>query len=136
MQAFPAVYNWMTYPLNVLLEKIWEEGRSTGAGTNAKMVELCSIAERALNFLHTGNTAVLLTRLMNPLWTSQGLLVDGWPCFNKNLVQFSNETAIEWRIRQWPFDRTSRKPISAAYAGQRFYFSAEHAKVRTHESCL
>jgi len=126
----------MTYPLNVLLEKIWEDGRFTGSRTNVKMVELCSIAERALSFLHTGNTAVLLTRLMNPLWTSQGLLVDGWPCFNENLVHFSNVTATEWRVRQWPFDNATRQPISAAYAGQGFHFGTEHAKVRTHESCL
>ena len=120
----------MTYPLTVLLEDIWKEGILKDGGPSVKTVELCAVVERALNFMHTGNAAVLLTRLMNPLWTSQGLLTDGWPSFNPNLVRFSDGQQAKLRIKQWPFDKKTRKPISAAFAGQKFYHSAEHAAVR------
>jgi len=136
LQAFPAVYNWMTYPLTVLLKEIWNEGLSTVGGPSVKIVELCSVVERALSFMHTGNTAVLLTRLMSPLWTSQGLLKDGWPCFNRELVRFGGPLRIEWKIKQWPFDKQTRKPISSAYAGQKFYHAKDHAGVRIYELCL
>lgn len=119
----------MTYPLTVLLEAIWEGGHSKDNPPNVTSVELCSVVERALNFMHTGNTAVLLPRLMSPLWTSQGLLKDGWPCFNRRLVHFGDNKAIEWRFKQWPFDQKMRKPISAAVAGQKFYYNAEHGNV-------
>lgn len=121
----------MTYPLTVLLETIWDEGRSTENGSlSVKTVELCSVVERALNFMHTGNASVLLTRLMSPLWTSQGLLIDGWPCFNRELVQFGDGKQVGWKIKQWPFDKRKHKPISAAYAGQMFYHDTSHAMVR------
>jgi hypothetical protein len=121
----------MTYPLTVLLKAIWDEGRSTESGSlSVKTVELCSVVERALNFMHTGNTAVLLTRLMSPLWTSQGLLKDGWPCFNRELVRFGDGTQVAWKITQWPFDKRKHRPISTAYAGQVFYHSTNHAMVR------
>ena len=135
LQAFPAVYNWMTYPLTVLLKEIWDQGLLAEGGPSVKAVELCSVVERALNFMHTGNTAVLLTRLMSPLWTSQGLLKDGWPCFNRELVRFGSAQRIEWKIKQWPFDKRTRKPISAAYAGQKYYHVKNHAGVRTHKLC-
>ena len=130
LQAFPAVYNWMMYPLTVLLDDIWRTGSWSEGRPSVKTVELCSVVERALNYMHTGNTAVLLTRIMNPLWTSQGLLKDGWPCFNTRLVNFGNGKQAEWRIKQWLFDRSTRKPTSAAYASQAFYHGAEHARVR------
>jgi len=90
LQAFPAVYNWITYPLTVLLKEIWNEGLSAEGGPSVKIVELCLVVEQALSFMHTGNTAVLLTQLMSPLWTSQGLLKDRWPCFNQELVCFGS----------------------------------------------
>jgi len=135
-QAFPAVYSWMTYPLTVLLEAIWDEGCSTEDSPGIKAVELCSVVERSLNFLHTGNTAVLLTRLMTPLWTSLGLLRDGWPCFNPELVHFGDGKRVGWKIKQWPFYKKTRRPISAAYAGQSFYHGTSHAEVRHCIPCL
>ena len=126
----------MTYPLTVLLEAIWDMGAWRTGGPTVKMVELCCIVERALNYMHTGNTAVLLTRIMNPLWTSQGLLKDGWPCFNSHLVRIGDGQQLEWQIKQWPFDGRTCKPTSAAYASQAFYYSAEHARVRSHTLLL
>ena len=109
--------------------------RRTG-GLTVKTVELCSIVERALNYMHTGNTAVLLTWIMNTLWTSQGLLKDRWPCFNSHLVRIGDGQQLEWRIKQWPFDGRTCKLTSAAYASQAFYYSAEHARVRSHTLLL
>ena len=107
-QAFPVVYLWMMYPLMVLLENIWKGSLSEEDGPSIETVEMCSVVERALNFMHTGNTSVLLMHLMSPLWTSQGLLVDGWPCFSKSLAVFGDERKATLLIKQWPFNRSTR----------------------------
>lgn len=117
LQAFPAIYTWMTYPLTMLLDLIWSAGHSSNQLPRVKDIELCSIAERALNFIHMGNTSVLLSRLMKPLWTSLGLLRDGWPSFNPRLVHFNDKKSLDILIKRWPFDEKKRVPISSAYAG-------------------
>lgn len=120
----------MTYPLTVLLELIWSAGHSDKCLPTVKNIELCSIVERALNFMHTGNTSVLLPRLMGPLWTSLALLKDGWPSFNPRLVQFKDKNSINLLIKRWPFDEKKRVPVSSALAGQTYYYNSDHARVR------
>ena len=42
LQAFPVLYNWMTFPLTALLEKIFSQGKGK---RDMMLVEMCSIAE-------------------------------------------------------------------------------------------
>jgi len=126
----------MTYLLTVLLKEIWNEGLSAEGGPSIKIVELCLVVEQALSFMHTRNMAVLLTWLMSLLWISQGLLKDRWPCFNQELVHFGSPQRIEWKIKQWPFDKQTCKPILSAYTGQKFYHIKNHTGVRIHKLYL
>ncbi|KAF9440695.1 hypothetical protein P691DRAFT_781620 [Macrolepiota fuliginosa MF-IS2] len=69
--AFPALYKWTTYPLTVLLESISKQAQAVyrrDVFQHAIMVELFSVIENALNFMHTRNTVVIATTVMNPLW--------------------------------------------------------------------
>ena len=76
MQAYPAIYSWTTYPLTALIEANWEVFQNiVGRNLNNNklllmligLTEVTSCAERALNFMHTGNPAVIKTSVMNPL---------------------------------------------------------------------
>ena len=54
-----------------LIEKIYDEGKialERRDHPNPLLVELMSVAEHALNYMHTGNTAVIATSIMNALW--------------------------------------------------------------------
>jgi hypothetical protein len=59
------------YPLTCLLECVWDmckQSLCVQKQPKPTFVELCVSLERALNFMHTGNAAVITTTLMNPLW--------------------------------------------------------------------
>src|ERR1700684_4192268 len=84
LQAFPHVYQWTTYPITSLLERIWEHFLPIiikGGKPTPQVVELCSVLERALAYAHTGNAKVIATSLMRPLWLVKSLLEQGLPTF-------------------------------------------------------
>ena len=70
-QVYPRILEWATYPITTLLERVWtvhvkrnllnpqENGRP-----DPVYVELISVAERCLNFAHTGAAKVLNRNLM------------------------------------------------------------------------
>lgn len=41
------------------------------------IIELCAAIERGLNFMHTGNAAVIASSVMTPLWIGRALIEDG-----------------------------------------------------------
>ena len=97
-QVFPEIYHWTTFPLTLLLSTMGRELAKSLAGDRFKLatlVEFCSVVERALNYMHTGNAAVILQDVMNPLWVGRALLVDGFPCFNSSPVQLTQSHLIE-----------------------------------------
>ncbi|KAG1823912.1 uncharacterized protein BJ212DRAFT_1327078 [Suillus subaureus] len=93
--AFPHVYQWTTYPITSLLERIWEHF--------LPFVELCSVLERALAYAHTGNSKVIATSLMRPLWLVKSLLEQGLPTFAPS-VRFSHTPCVPVAISpsEWP----------------------------------
>jgi hypothetical protein len=99
-----------------LIEKIYNIERKNmlrGAMVNPLNVELCAMLERALNYMHSGNTKVIATSTMNPLWIGDALLQDGLPCLNPMIVRFY---ASSWSIcgdKMPSYHRTSI-PSSAA----------------------
>ncbi|KAG1901146.1 uncharacterized protein F5891DRAFT_979696 [Suillus fuscotomentosus] len=61
-EAFPHVYQWTTYPITSLLERIWEHFLPIiikGGKPTPQVVELCSVLERALAYAHTSNGQLL-----------------------------------------------------------------------------
>ena len=76
-KVFLELYNWTMFPLVTLIEKIYDKGRialNCGDHSNLLLVELASIAEHALKYMHTGNTAVIATSIMNSLWIGRSIV--------------------------------------------------------------
>ena len=92
-QVYPCILEWATYPITTLLERVWtvhvkrnllnpqENGRP-----DPVYVELISVAERCLNFAHTGAAKVLNRNLMWHMWVTRGILDNGFPSFWPGLI--------------------------------------------------
>jgi hypothetical protein len=102
------------------------------------LVELCSVAERALNYMHTGNAAVIATSVMNPLWVGNAIVRDGLPCFNTNIVALNHGSPVAIIREKWPFDMIRHHPKSSSKAAQIFTFGIGHFNVSTlvHTCCV
>ena len=108
-QVFPAFYDWVAYPVTVLIKKLFEMEMNA---IDAKVkpcpfrLELLASLERVLCFCHTGNTAVFATSLMNGLGLSKGALVDGFPMLNPIFKEPSILSAMNKGFninpRKWP----------------------------------
>ena len=125
----------MTYPLTCLLEHIWKIGSTAIAKKehpDPTLVELCSSAERALNFMHTGNVAVIATSAMNPLWIGLSLIHDGLPCFNTSIVPTLGSSILVNK-REWPCN-SRHQPRSASQCAQIRTYSEGHFNVSRHTS--
>jgi hypothetical protein len=113
------LYNWTTYPLTTLLSNVWKMGHDAitqKRHPDPVLVELCSALERALNFMHTGNVAVIATSAMNPLWIGLSIIHDGLPCINPAVVPSLTPTVFIEKLR-WPFN-TRVLPVSASRCAQ------------------
>jgi len=84
-----------------------------GEMVNPLNVELCAMLERALNYMHTGNTKVIATTVMNPLWIGKALIQDGLPCVDPGILRVF---ASSWELcaEHYPYHRSTGIPTSAA----------------------
>ncbi|KAF8666943.1 hypothetical protein AX14_006410 [Amanita brunnescens Koide BX004] len=133
-QIYPQIYNWTTFPLVTLIEKIYNQCSTSMIASRHPcpgLVELCSVAERALNYMHTGNAAVIATSVMNPLWVGNAIVRDGLPCFNTNIVALNHVSPVAIIQEKWPFDTFRHHPKSSSKAAQIFTFGIGHFNVST-----
>ncbi|KAI5993850.1 hypothetical protein EDC04DRAFT_2910694 [Pisolithus marmoratus] len=85
----PELFKCATYPVTALIEMFWAKHKQDlqdKRNIDACTVEVMSMLERTLNFAHTGNAAVLSTRLMDRAWLSLGLLSDGFPALSDTFI--------------------------------------------------
>lgn len=131
LKAFPAIYNWTSYPLTCAIESIFEEAMSnnTKSKKDPLLVEICSVAERALNYMHTGNAAVIATSVMNPMWIGRAIIQDGLPCFNPNYVMTGNGTRIKVNAEAWPFNKKKHQPLSSSKRSQVLTYGEQYFNV-------
>jgi hypothetical protein len=89
---------------------------------NPLNVELCAILERALNYMHSGNTKVIATSIMNPMFIGRALIKDGLPCLNDMMVKFFPSS---WEVsgEHMPYDQTTGIPKSAASSVVRYNYN-------------
>lgn len=124
------VYNWTTYPLTCLLEHVWKTGAralSEERHPEPTLVELCSCLERALNFMHTGNTAVIASSVMNPLWIGLAIIHDGHPCLNSRIIPtLTGSTLVN--NAEWPYNKR-QEPRSGSKGSQVRQYGESHFKV-------
>ncbi|KAG2090773.1 uncharacterized protein F5147DRAFT_780230 [Suillus discolor] len=132
-EAFPQVYQWTTYPITSLLERIWDHFSplvERGVKPAPQAIELCSVLERALAYAHTGNTKVIATSLMRPLWLVQSLLEHGLPTFSPS-VRFAAPPSIPIAISpaDWPTLTSMKVPAIASKRSQILTYGNDHFEV-------
>ncbi|KAG1863248.1 hypothetical protein DFJ58DRAFT_912417 [Suillus subalutaceus] len=128
--AFPQIYQWTTYPITSLLERIWDHFYplvQKGVKPAPQVIELCSVLERALAYAHTGNTRVIATSLMRPLWLVQSLLEHGLPTFSPS-VRFAAAPSIPVAISpaDWPTLTSMKVPAIASKRSQILTYGNDH----------
>lgn len=128
------MWNWFTYPLTCFIESIFQQAQT--ANSNSKndplLVEICSVAERALNYMHTGNAAVIATSVMNPLWTGLAIIQDGQPCFNPKYVVTAHGSRVQILPEYWPYNKKRHQPLSSSKRSQLLTYGDSHYHVSAH----
>lgn len=120
----------MSYPLTALIEINWEmlkslnkEEEEERLRKEVRLTEITACAERALNFMHTGNPAVIKTSIMNPLWIGRAIVNDGVPSFNPNIVRLSHNSIVKVIFSGWPYDNTRNLPKSTTESAIRYRYN-------------
>lgn len=114
-----------------LIEKIYNQCQPAIVASNypdVLLVELCSVAERALNYMHTGNAAVIVKSVMNPLWIGNAIVRDGMPCLNTNMVSMMMKS-VSVIAETWPFDHVRHQPKTSSKACQIYSYGLGHFNV-------
>jgi|SRR5712672_1463155 len=136
IQVFPALFDWVSYPITLLIKSIYNREMATQTLQNRERpcplrLELLASLERLLCYCHTGNTAVLATSLMDPLGLSRGVLKDGFPCllplFTEQPIQSAYHHDLKIDPRRWPLK--DRYPAVASKKSQILSYSVEHYSV-------
>lgn len=135
IKAFPQVYQWTTFGITSLLERLWAYQLpilEAGSKPRHEAVELCSVLERTLAYAHTGNARVLATKLMRPLWLVQSLLEQGLPTFAPSVritTTINNPIAIS--AADWPTSDNLNVPAIASKRSQVLTYGNDHFEVRS-----
>lgn len=135
LQAFPAIYDWVSYPITLIIEGIYKTERQRIQNNELPCplrLELLASFERLLCYCHTGNTAVFATSLMNPLGLSRGVLKDGFPMlldtFEHPSIMLSREHGFKVDPKRWPLKNGF--PAMASKRAQVLTYSESHFLVR------
>ncbi|KAG2063361.1 hypothetical protein BDR04DRAFT_1163843 [Suillus decipiens] len=133
-QAFPQVYQWTTFGITSLLERLWAHQLpvlEAGNKPRHEIVELCSVLERTLAYAHTGNARVIASQLMRPLWLVQSLLEQGLPTFAPSVrlaTSISNPISIS--SADWPTSDNLNVPAIASKRSQVLTYGNDHFEAR------
>lgn len=136
VQVFPAFFDWVAYPINLLMVKLFENEMKA---IDDKIepcpfqLELIASLERLLCFCHTGSTAVFATSLMNGLGLSRGAIMDGFPMLHHIFEQPTILSALNHNLRidprKWPLK--DKYPAIASKRAQVLTYSLSHFMVCT-----
>ena len=132
---FPNIYLYTSQGITTLLEHFYklerrrmQAPRDERPPPNPFHVEIVSLLERSLNFMHTGNAACFVGQLMNYTWLGPSLLTDGLPCLNKAALGIRiHEDALHvvFNPATWPLHRLELRPLSSAKAGVLFHYGED-----------
>ena len=95
------------------------------------LVEAAAVAERALNFMHTGNAAVITTTVMNPLWIGKALVQDRLPCINQKHINVTHPQRLIIHGENWPYDEIKHMPKTALRRAFILTYGEAHFNVST-----
>ncbi|KAG1772198.1 hypothetical protein EV702DRAFT_1048672 [Suillus placidus] len=132
-EAFPNIYQWMTFGVTSLIERIWEHQQpllKVDKTPSPQMIEICAMLKRALAFAHTGNTRVLSSSLMRPFWLVRSLLQQGWPTMS-SMIRLVSTTSRPVAVSpgDWPIVARSNLPAIASKHSQVVTYGVDHFEV-------
>lgn len=133
------MYNWVAFGITSAMEHIFQINRILivdpphSQPISPFYVEIISALERVYNFVHTGNSKVLIRSVMDALWFSQGIKIDGFPAFHPELRALLNidtdlphhETPLLGLQRIWPA-KPDGSPAEASKCGQMHTYGKVH----------
>ncbi|KAG2335563.1 hypothetical protein BDR05DRAFT_1006676 [Suillus weaverae] len=129
-RAFPQIYQWMTFGITSLLERIWEHQLpllDLNKKPSPQMIEICAMLERALAYAHTGNAKVLSSSLMKPFWLIRSLLQQGWPTIAPTIRIIATTTLpVSVSPADWPIVARSNLPAIASKRSQVIMYGLDH----------
>ncbi|THH19387.1 hypothetical protein EUX98_g8784 [Antrodiella citrinella] len=115
--VFPAIYQWVTYPLICLMSAIWKHFVLPNFQANTRVwawwIEILAVCERSVNFAHSGNGAVLVRSIMDHMWVSLNMLENGLPMFS-SILSFSPTYVPQLDFRRWPLVKKTKAPALAS----------------------
>jgi len=140
-EAFPAIYDWVSYPITLVIKGIYDTERQRIKNNELPCplrLEMLASFERLLCYCHTGNTAVFATSLMNGLGLSRGALKDGFPVlldtFEHPSILVSKAHGFKIDPKRWPLKNgfpaiASKKAQILTYSDTHFLVSHIHASL-------
>ncbi|KAG2356306.1 hypothetical protein BDR07DRAFT_1380905 [Suillus spraguei] len=136
IEAFPQIYQWMTFGVTSLLERIWEYQYpllKLERKPSPQMIEICAMLERALAFAHTGNAKVLSSSLMRPFWLIRSLLQQGWPTMASTIrIMATTTIPVSVSPADWPVVTHSNLPAIASKRSQIITYGLDHFELSIH----
>jgi hypothetical protein len=124
----------MTFGVTSLLEHIWKHDHlllKWGLKPMPETIELCSVLERTLAYVHTENAKVLVTSLMRPFWLVQSLLQQGIPMLSTKIWISSSPLMMLITVSpaDWPTLTDMRVPAISSKQSQILTYSQGHFEV-------
>jgi hypothetical protein len=138
-QAYPAIFDWVTYPVQSMLEAAWSASknpRKPDGLPSPYLVEIIALLERTLAYAYTGSAKVLSRALMDPLYTSRSLIQQGFPTINKAIVSMETSRTTQENVvvisqQGWPLASDRKSPAMCSTACQKMYYSSTMSHVST-----
>ncbi|KAF7970095.1 hypothetical protein HWV62_25024 [Athelia sp. TMB] len=128
-RIYPKCFLWTTYGITSMIEKLWDsqqEALQQGKKISPYIIELSSVLERALNVAHTGNTQVIATALMNPLWVGRSLVDHGTPTFPDSvIIGHTMQDGVHIPQSRWPRHQIHQLPLTASKRSQILNYGVE-----------
>lgn len=129
LQIFPLIYDLTLLGIRSLIDILYASRETTNDGSYPSQreilaIELMSQAERAYNYVHTGNTKCLTSTSMGNTWLSPSVIHDGMPCINKSVIKLSlngEASRVNVQSSKWPVSPDLHVPYLSSKASILFY---------------
>ena len=77
--------------------------------------------------MHTGNAAVIATRVMNPLWIGRSIVQDGIPCLNGQMINTGSLfNRVVVNVEMWPYDVGKHQVLTCSQHVQVLTYGEAH----------
>jgi hypothetical protein len=137
LKAFPNIFAWTSYGLQVAIEGLWQQSRVvreqpwTDPSHSYAAIEFMSYLERLLLFNQSGSLSCLPYRAFKALGMYEGITKSGWPCFPRSKVTITTLAPYFLNMEKVhvPQDKKRDEIILSATASIKNHYGVETAQV-------